>query len=151
MEGARQQADGDVVLADSAVEGFVVVDCLDCGGLLKPDVVFFGEVVPPARVAASFALVERARALVVLGSSLTVMSGHRFVLRAAALGVPVAIVNQGQTRGDRHATLTIDQPLGEALGELTDWLVTPPASVSVRPGQSSAIVAGSSHGMMPSA
>ena len=58
---------------------------------------------------------ERARALVVLGSSLTVMSGRRFVLRAAKLGIPVAIVNQGPTRGDANATLTVDAPLGQVL------------------------------------
>jgi NAD-dependent SIR2 family protein deacetylase len=81
-------------------------------------VVFFGESVPPERVARSFAAVEAARLLLVLGSSLTVMSGRRFVLRAAKLGIPVAIVNQGVTRGDGHAALTVDAPLGVVLPEL---------------------------------
>ena len=110
--------DGDVDLPDEAVAGFRVVDCRRCGGLLKPDVVFFGETVPADRVDASFALVGSARLLLVLGSSLKVMSGHRFVLRAAKLGIPVAIVNQGVTRGDPHAMLTLDAPLGEVLPRL---------------------------------
>ncbi|HEX5204915.1 MAG TPA: Sir2 family NAD-dependent protein deacetylase, partial [Actinoplanes sp.] len=75
-------ADGDAELAENSLDGFTVVDCLGCGGLLKPDVVYFGETVPAARVRRSFELVENARTLLVLGSSLTVMSGRRFVLRA---------------------------------------------------------------------
>jgi NAD-dependent SIR2 family protein deacetylase len=111
--------DGDVDLPDDDVAGFRTVDCTACAdGMLKPDVVFFGETVPPDRVRACFALVERARALVVLGSSLTVMSGRRFVIRAAKLGIPVAIVNQGATRGDDRATLTIDAPLGAVLSDV---------------------------------
>ncbi len=115
--------DGDVSLPDQALDGFHVVPCVVCGGVLKPDVVFFGETVPPARVAASFALVDRARVLLVLGSSLKVMSGHRFVLRAAKLGTPVAIVNQGETRGDPHATLKLELPLGPALQALVEAVV----------------------------
>ena len=112
--------DGDVTLADADVAGFVVVDCDRCGGVLKPDVVFFGETVPRERVQHCFALVESARALVVLGSSLAVMSGYRFVLRAAKHGLPVAIVNQGRTRGDDKAVLTLDAPLGLVLPEVAD-------------------------------
>ncbi|MFC4149714.1 NAD-dependent protein deacetylase [Micromonospora mangrovi] len=113
--------DGDVELPDEAVAGFRPVDCGICGtGMLKPDVVFFGETVPAARVAECFTLVEQARALLVLGSSLTVMSGRRFVIRAAKQGIPVAIVNQGATRGDGHATLTLDVPLGRTLSALAD-------------------------------
>jgi NAD-dependent SIR2 family protein deacetylase len=107
--------DGDVDLAESAVAAFRTADCRCCGGTLKPDVVFFGESVPRPRVEESFALVERSRLLLVLGSSLTVMSGRRFVLRAAQLGIPVAIVNQGATRGDEYARLTVDAPLGVVL------------------------------------
>jgi NAD-dependent SIR2 family protein deacetylase len=111
--------DGDVDLPDEEVDGFRTVDCQVCGGgMLKPDVVFFGETVPAERVRRCFALVEGARLLLVLGSSLTVMSGHRFVLRAAKVGIPVAIVNRGPTRGDKYATLTIDAPLGVVLPEL---------------------------------
>jgi NAD-dependent SIR2 family protein deacetylase len=112
--------DGDVELADHALAGFRVVDCELCSGTLKPDVVFFGETVPRKRVQECFALVEGARALVVLGSSLTVMSGRRFVLRAVKLGVPVAIVNQGPTRADDLATVRVDAPLGSVLAAVCE-------------------------------
>jgi NAD-dependent SIR2 family protein deacetylase len=112
--------DGDAELAHE--DGFVVVDCRRCGGLLKPGVVFFGEAVPAERVAHVFGLVEAARLLLVLGSSLTVMSGYRFVLRAARTGVAVVLVNQGATRGDQHAALTVDAPLGTVLPDLVDRL-----------------------------
>jgi NAD-dependent SIR2 family protein deacetylase len=114
--------DGDAVLDDDQIDGFHVVDCEGCGGLLKPDVVFFGENVPPPRVQECYALVGRAGALVVLGSSLTVMSGYRFVRRAAENAVPVVIINQGPTRGDPHALLTLDTPLGPTLTTLLDHL-----------------------------
>jgi NAD-dependent SIR2 family protein deacetylase len=111
--------DGDAVLDEGATDRFTVVDCLRCAGALKPDVIFFGENVPPARVADCYAQVSEARALLVLGSSLTVMSGYRFVRHAAKLGVPVAIINQGRTRGDAQATVTLDAPLGSTLTTLT--------------------------------
>lgn len=107
--------DGDADVSAEAISSFVVVDCLTCGGVLKPDVVFFGENVPPARVAYCYDLVAAARSLIVLGSSLTVMSGLRYVRHAAKLGLPVAIVNQGTTRGDEYATVTLDVPLGSTL------------------------------------
>ncbi|MGN6334011.1 MAG: NAD-dependent protein deacetylase [Motilibacteraceae bacterium] len=110
--------DGDVELEDAALEQFVVVPCSSCGGVLKPDVVFFGETVPRERVDASYALVESSSLLLVLGSSLTVMSGRRFVLRAAKLGIPVAIVNQGVTRGDEFASVKLDLALGRALTDV---------------------------------
>jgi len=112
---AAVNPDGDADLDEEELAGFRTVDCLGCGGIVKPDVVFFGEMVPRERVQRSFALVERSRLVLVLGSSLTVMSGRRFVLRAAKLGIPVVIVNQGPTRGDQYATLTIDAPLGSVL------------------------------------
>ena len=105
--------DGDVALEETS--GFVVVDCVSCGGVLKPDVVFFGENVPRPRVASCFDLVSASAALVVLGSSLTVMSGLRYVRHAASLGMPVVIVNQGATRGDSLAVATFDAPLGATL------------------------------------
>jgi NAD-dependent SIR2 family protein deacetylase len=80
--------------------------------------VYFGETVPPDRVSRSFALVGNARTLLVLGSSLTVMSGRRFVLRAAKEGIRVAIVNQGATRGEPYAGLMVDAPLGVVLPEV---------------------------------
>ncbi len=110
--------DGDVDLDDAALDGFRVVPCRRCGGVLKPDVVFFGETVPADRVDRCFALVERSRAVLVLGSSLTVMSGRRFVLRAAKLGIPVGIVNQGPTRGDPYAAVRVAAPLGAVLTDL---------------------------------
>ncbi|KAB8195144.1 NAD-dependent protein deacetylase [Nonomuraea phyllanthi] len=119
--------DGDAVLTDEQVEGFRVVDCAACGGLLKPDVIFFGENVPHPRVDECFAVVAGARLLLVLGSSLTVKSGLRFVTRAAELGIPIAIVNQGPTGGDAEACLTLDAPLGPALTDLTGLLTVRPA------------------------
>jgi NAD-dependent SIR2 family protein deacetylase len=111
--------DGDVDLDDELVASFALVGCECCGSeLLKPDVVFFGENVPKARVRRCFELVDRASSLLVLGSSLTVMSGLRFVHRAAASGIPVAIVNEGVTRGDEYAGVKLDQPLGETLAQL---------------------------------
>jgi NAD-dependent SIR2 family protein deacetylase len=111
--------DGDAELPDEVLDGFVMVGCEACGeGPLKPDVVFFGETVPRDRVDRCFGLVESAGSLLVLGSSLTVMSGYRFVLRAAKLGVPVGIVNVGPTRGDAKADVRVDAPLGVVLPEL---------------------------------
>jgi NAD-dependent SIR2 family protein deacetylase len=113
--------DGDVELDETA--GFVVPDCEGCGGVLKPDVVFFGENVPPARVQQCYAAVDALTpddALLVVGSSLTVMSGFRFVRRAAKAGVPVVIVNRGATRGDDLATLKLEAGCSEFLGSLAD-------------------------------
>jgi NAD-dependent SIR2 family protein deacetylase len=113
--------DGDVELADELVASFALVGCDCCGSdLLKPDVVFFGENVPKPRVARCFELVDRASSLLVLGSSLTVMSGLRFVHRAAAGGIPVAIVNEGVTRGDEYADVKLDRPLGGTLTQLAE-------------------------------
>jgi NAD-dependent SIR2 family protein deacetylase len=113
--------DGDIDVSPEVVEEFRIVRCLDCGsGPLKPDVVFFGENVPPERVARSYALVDASRLLLVLGSSLTVASGFRFVRRAHTRGVSVAIVNQGETRGDPLADIRVDAPLGATLTELVE-------------------------------
>jgi NAD-dependent SIR2 family protein deacetylase len=118
--------DGDVELPDDVLDGFVMVDCLACGGgPLKPDVVFFGETVPRDRVDHCFALVEDARSLLVLGSSLTVMSGYRFVLRAAKRGIPVGNVTVGPTRGDAKADVRVDGPLGAVLPDLVRRLAAP--------------------------
>jgi NAD-dependent SIR2 family protein deacetylase len=97
--------------------------CRYCAAdLLKPDVVFFGENVPKPRVETCYALVESARSLLVLGSSLTVMSGLRFVRRAAKLGITVTIVNQGETRGDPLADHKLEVPLGPTLTRTVDAL-----------------------------
>ncbi len=119
--------DGDVVIDEEEVRRFQLVRCLVCGSdLLKPDVIFFGESVPKELVARCFAELERSGALLVLGSSLHVMSGYRFVLRAAERAIPVAIVTRGVTRGDEQATIRIDAPLGETLSRLEELAVDPP-------------------------
>jgi NAD-dependent SIR2 family protein deacetylase len=115
--------DGDIALNDLDVAGFRVPLCLVCGrDTLKPDVVFFGESVPKPVVEHCFRLTEAADALLVLGSSLKVMSGYRFVRRAAACGVPVAIITRGPTRGDAEAALQLDAQLGPTLTELVEHL-----------------------------
>jgi len=112
--------DGDAELA--ATDGFRLVGCLACGGLLKPDVVFFGENVPRERVARAYAMVDDAAdddgALLVAGSTLTVMSGLRFVRHARKRGIPVVIVNRGATRGDPLADVRIDAGCSETLTAL---------------------------------
>ena len=112
--------DGDVDLEETA--DFVVPDCAGCGGVLKPDVVFFGENVPAPRVTRCYdavdALAGRDGALLVVGSSLTVMSGLRFVRRAAKAETPVVIVNRGETRGDPLATIKVDTGCSEFLTTL---------------------------------
>lgn len=113
---AELAPDGDAELGD--VAGFLVPACRDCGGVLKPNVVFFGESVPRATVEAAYALVAEADVLLVVGSSLAVYSGYRFVRWAAQAARPVAIVTLGATRGDALATLRVEARLGEALPRL---------------------------------
>nr|WP_202881317.1 NAD-dependent protein deacetylase [Pedococcus badiiscoriae] len=111
--------DGDIALNDLDVTAFRTPLCLVCGhDTLKPDVVFFGESVPKPLVERCFRLTEQASALVVLGSSLKVMSGYRFVRRAAALDIPVAIITRGPTRGDGEAMAQVDAPLAPTLETL---------------------------------
>ncbi|MFK4071189.1 NAD-dependent protein deacetylase [Streptomyces sp. NPDC029674] len=117
--------DGDADLTDEQVGDFRVVPCEVCGGVLKPDVVFFGETVPPERVEHCRGLVREATSVLVLGSSLTVMSGLRFVRQAAKEGTPVLIVNQDPTRGDQLAAARVALPLGPALTTVADRLGVP--------------------------
>jgi NAD-dependent SIR2 family protein deacetylase len=113
--------DGDVSLGELDVARFVIPRCLSCGAdLLKPDVVFFGASVPKPRVDQCCALVDGADALLVLGSSLRVYSGYRFVRRAVERGIPVAIVTRGPTRGDPEASVRLDAPLREVLPALAE-------------------------------
>ncbi|GAB5537322.1 MAG: NAD-dependent protein deacetylase [Rubricoccaceae bacterium] len=120
---SRQLApDGDVEVDET--ESFVPPTCPACEGSLKPDVVFFGESVPKPRVEAARRMVSQADALLVVGSSLTVYSGYRFVRQAETENTPIAIVTLGATRGHRHAAVTVDAPLGEVLPELADRLNT---------------------------
>jgi NAD-dependent SIR2 family protein deacetylase len=120
-EHAELRPDGDAVVEDW--QDFVLAACRRCGGRLKPDVVFFGESVPRPRVDAAYALVEEGEVLVVAGSSLTVMSGLRFVRHQARRGRPVVIINRGPTRGDEFATLKLDAGCSETLTGLTTALI----------------------------
>jgi NAD-dependent SIR2 family protein deacetylase len=121
--GARALPDGDAQLPEDVTRNFVVPPCLECGGVLKPDVVFFGENVPKDRVAAAFAMLSESDVLFVVGSSLTVFSGYRFVRQAATDGRSVAIANIGPTRGDDLASVRVEARLGEILPELVRRLI----------------------------
>nr|WP_090339905.1 NAD-dependent protein deacetylase [Mycolicibacterium malmesburyense] len=118
--GIAVAPDADAVVGETG--SFRVVDCSRCGGMLKPDIVYFGESVPKDRVAEAYSVVDAADALLVAGSSLTVYSGYRFVRHAAAAGVPIAIINRGPTRGDALATVKIDNGCSPMLALLADEL-----------------------------
>ncbi len=122
--------DGDADLEHDAFADFHVPVCLGCGGVLKPDVVFFGENVPARVTEAAWALFDEGEVLLVVGSSLTVFSGYRFVRRASERGVPVAIVNLGPTRGDEHAALCVDARLGDLLPQLVAALGVAPSVIT---------------------
>ena len=122
--GIAVAPDADAMVTET--ESFRYVDCARCGGMLKPDIVYFGENVPKERVAQSYSLVDGADALLVAGSSLTVFSGLRFVRHAVAAGKPVAIVNRGPTRGDELAAVKVDSGCSELLTLLVDELTPPP-------------------------
>jgi NAD-dependent SIR2 family protein deacetylase len=107
--------DGDAAVAQSTIGDFAVPECENCGGVLKPAVVFFGESVPPEKVSYAMRRVDEADALLVIGSSLTVWSGFRFAKRAHERGIPIAIVNIGPTRADSLATLKVEANCGEVL------------------------------------
>lgn len=124
----RAEAVGGIAVAPDAdawvdeTDSFRFVDCHRCGGMLKPDIVYFGESVPKSVVDEAYALVDEADAMLVAGSSLTVFSGLRFVRHAAAQGKTVAIVNRGRTRGDNLATVKVDGGCSELLVLLADEL-----------------------------
>jgi len=118
--GIAVAPDADAIVDDT--DSFRIVDCPVCGGMLKPDIVYFGESVPKPRVEEAFALVDGAQALLVAGSSLTVFSGYRFVRHAAARAMPVAIVNRGRTRGDDLARVKLDNGCSPMLALLADEL-----------------------------
>ena len=122
--------DGDVEIDDAWTRDYRVPDCLACGGVLKPDVVFFGENVPRGRLERAWSMLDRAEALLVVGSSLTVFSGYRFVRRAREQGKPVAIVNDGATRGDADATVRSHARLGAIVPEIARRLCGPDARPS---------------------
>lgn len=110
--------DGDTDIAAEVLADFVMVSCQTCGGDLKPDVVYFGENVPTQRVEAAFAMVNAANALLVAGSTLTVYSGRRFAIHAKKQGMPIAIINSGQTRADDLATIRINADVCEVLSSV---------------------------------
>lgn len=127
----RAEAVGGIAVApdaDAMVEEtsqFRYVDCARCSGMLKPDIVYFGENVSKDIVAEAFSLVDGAEVLLVAGSSLTVFSGYRFARHAAARGMPIAIINRGPTRGDDLATVKLDNGCSEMLALLADELSQP--------------------------
>ena len=114
--------DGDAEVSAETMASFSVPSCLYCGGVLKPDVVFFGESVPRPRVESAWKMLAGADVLLVVGSSLAIFSGLRFVRQAAQENKPVAIVNQGETRGDDVAAMRIDARLGKVLPALVEAL-----------------------------
>jgi NAD-dependent SIR2 family protein deacetylase len=118
--GIAVAPDADAVVGDTST--FRIVDCPVCGGMLKPDIVYFGESVPKDVVGHAYSVVDAADALLVAGSSLTVFSGLRFVRHAAARGMPIAIINRGPTRGDALATVKVDGGCSELLALLADEL-----------------------------
>lgn len=111
----RYKPDGDAELADASYESFCVPGCANCGGVVKPDVVMFGETVPKERVQQSLSAVDRADALLVVGSSLMLFSGFRFARHAAAQQKAIAIVNEGRTRADDMAVLKVEADCGDVL------------------------------------
>jgi len=121
---SRFAPDGDADLDQEIERRFVVPSCELCDGILKPDVVFFGENVPRDRLQKSWKLYEAADAILVLGSSLTVFSGRRFVLRAAKERRPIAIVNEGPTRCDEMAAVRVERRLGVLLPLVADALTS---------------------------
>ncbi len=114
-EARHYRADGDAELVDDAEADFTVPGCATCNGIQKPDVVMFGENVPRQRVDQAMSAVERADALLVVGSSLMVFSGFRFARRADELDKPVAIVNRGRTRADDIAGLKLEEDCSQVL------------------------------------
>jgi NAD-dependent SIR2 family protein deacetylase len=125
---APDAPDGDADLEARDFSDFAIPPCESCGGMLKPDVVFFGESVPPLRVSAAMEAVERADAVLVIGSSLMVYSGYRFAQAAHKVGKPIAAVNLGRTRADDLLSLKISQSCVSALAFLLDGSASRTAS-----------------------
>ena len=121
---AELRPDGDAELPVEAVRSFQVAGCGRCGGTLKPDVVFFGDNVPPPTVEAAFSLLEEGDALLVVGSSLAVYSGFRFLQRAADRHLPIGLVNIGECRGGELVDVRVEARAGEVLPRLAEALAT---------------------------
>ncbi len=107
--------DGDALLDDYDFSGFQIIDCPQCGGILKPDVVFFGESVPRQRVQMAMQYLQESAALLIVGSSLMVYSGYRFCRAATESGKPLSALNRGRTRADAELQLKIEDDCGEIL------------------------------------
>ncbi len=114
--------DGDAMVDKALYSGFTVPECDACGGLLKPDVVFFGENVPQSRVDTAMTALAIADTLLVVGSSLMVLSSYRFCQRAKLLGKPIYIINQGHTRADADAALKLEHDCNLVLPQLVQML-----------------------------
>ena len=129
--------DGDADLPRSATRDFRVPPCRACGGALKPNVVFFGENAPSPRVEAAWAMLREADALLVVGSSLTVYSGYRFVRGADEAAQPIGIVNLGETRGTPLASVHVDGRTGAVLPRLAEALEgrAPPSALTDQPSR----------------
>lgn len=127
VEDVEIAPDADAVVESTAT--FRVADCERCGGMLKPDIVYFGEPVPPEKVARSFEIVDEGDVLVVAGSSLTVHSGLRYARHAVRAGKPLAIINRGVTRADDLASVKIDAGTSETLTALLPHLLPTPLRV----------------------
>ena len=127
LEGlsASLAPDGDAQRVDTNFSLIEIPNCTNCDGILKPDVVFFGETIPRERLAKSLAALEQADAVLVVGSSLMVYSGYRFMLKAQAKNIPIAAINLGKTRADDLICLKIERECGETLTELANQVATP--------------------------
>lgn len=122
FERGEAAPDGDSQWTGASLDNFRVPPCRRCGGVLKPAIVFFGEGVPKSRVDRAMFRLREADALLVVGSSLMVWSGYRFVREAVQQRIPVAILNLGRTRADDQATLKVDAACGEVLSRLANEL-----------------------------
>jgi NAD-dependent SIR2 family protein deacetylase len=119
MQG-HVRPDGDVDIAVS--EDFVIPRCDMCEGVLKPEVIFFGEFVPPSVFDQAAGLLARSEALIVAGSSLVVNTGMRLVSLAHKKKLPIVIINRGPTKADRMATVRIEGGTSETLGAIVEGL-----------------------------
>ncbi|MDH3271841.1 MAG: NAD-dependent protein deacetylase [Gemmatimonadota bacterium] len=123
---SKSAPDGDAEVPAEVIEGFRVPACEACGGVMKPDVVFFGENVPRGTVDEAWRLFDEGEVLLVVGSSLTVFSGRRFVYRAVERGVSIGVLNLGPTRADEVAAVKVEGRLGELLPQIAEELAQRP-------------------------
>ena len=114
--------DGDAQLEQADLTGFHVPVCTRCGGMLKPDVVFFGESVSKQRITAAFSLLQQSQGMMVIGTSLYIYSGYRFSRFAADNNIPIAAVNLGATRADEDFSIKLEQNCGDVLPALAQYL-----------------------------